>query len=84
MVDIMLVPWILRLDSVLHKYRGFEIPQTKEWGRFNEWMSAVTKRPSVLCTRSEEHMYLQVYERYAHNTAQSEVAKATRAGDNLP
>ena len=86
LVDIALVPWILRFPSVLKKYRNFELPTqgTEEWDRFKVWEDAVVHRESVKKTASDEEKYFHVYKRYAENTTQSEVAKATRAGKALP
>lgn len=35
-------------------------------------------------TTSEKEYYLPIYQRYADNTAQSELAKATRKGRGVP
>ena len=43
-------------------------------------MSACTGRKSVVRTTSDVEHYMQILERYANDTAQSEAAKATRAG----
>jgi len=83
-VDIALIPFALRLDSVFKHYRQFEVPKTQEWARFHTWMEAIKNRPTVTKTCSTEAELLEVYARYANNTAQSEVAKATREGKHLP
>jgi len=83
-VDIALIPFALRFDSVFKHYRQFEVPKTEQWTRFHTWLEAVKNRPSVSKTCSNEDKLLQVYERYANNTAQSEVAMATREGKHLP
>jgi len=71
-VDIQLVPWILRhfpllcrrVDHrlyILEKHRGFVIPDDDPvWKRFREWADAVSKRESVVRTRSEEKYYEEV------------------------
>lgn len=86
--DITLVPWVLRFASVMKKYRNFELPteggKDGIWGRFKVWEDAVLNRESVKATSSDEERYFEVYKRYAENTTQSEVAKATRAGKSLP
>lgn len=43
-------------------------------------MAACTSRDSVQDTTSDLVHYLQILERYANDTAQSEAAKATRQG----
>jgi glutathione S-transferase len=44
----------------------------------------VQKRKSVIETTSEREHYLPIYQRYAEDRAQSELAKATRAGKGVP
>jgi glutathione S-transferase len=90
-VDIMLLPWALRFSLVLKQYRGFELPRSGEregeegiWERFAKWEDAALARQSVQRTTSDPERYIGVYKRYADNTTQSEVAKATRAGKPLP
>lgn len=88
LVDILIVPWVLRFTSVMKKYKDFELPHEGGgdgiWDRFAIWENAVLGRESVRKTSSETEKYFQVYRRYAENTSQSEVAKATRAGKALP
>ena len=82
LVDIMLVPWLLRQPLILKEYKDFEIPSggSKTWERWSKWLEAAKQRPSVVETTSETKHYRQVLERYANNTAQSEAARETRAG----
>jgi glutathione S-transferase len=81
---------VIRMPHVLEKYKGFKLPpgsDTEEgrlWKRIHEWIDATISRPSVVATTSDEHQYFKVYERYARNTANSAVARATRAGEPLP
>jgi len=86
--DIVLIPWVLRFSSVMKRYRNFELPTSggegDVWTRFKQWEDAVLNRESVKRTSSQEDKYFDVYKRYAENTTQSEVAKATRAGQPLP
>ena len=78
------------MPLVLERYKGFKLPaassteEGKIWGRIHEWNEATTSRPSVVATRSDDEEYFKVYERYARNTADSQVARATRAGVSLP
>ena len=82
LVDIMLVPWLLRQPLILKEYKDFEIPSggSKTWDRWSKWLEAAKQRPSVVETTSEAEHYRQILERYANNTAQSEAARETRAG----
>jgi glutathione S-transferase len=79
------------MPLVLEKYKGFTLPvgdvsseEGKLWLRIHKWISATESRRSVVATRSDEEEYFKVYERYARNTANSLVARATRAGEALP
>ena len=78
------------MPLVLKKYKGFGLPpgspdeQGRIWQRIHDWIEASISRPSVVATTSEEEQYFKVYERYATNTANSAVARATRAGESLP
>jgi len=78
------------MPLVLKKYKGFELPsgssdeQGRIWQRIHNWIDAAVSRPSVVATTSDAEQYFKVYERYATNTANSAVARATRAGENLP
>lgn len=90
--DLVLAPWAVRL-WIFDEYKdgGLGIPAggqggTDEviWQRWRKWLSAIQQRKSVLETTSEKQHYLPIYKRYADNTAQSELAKATRAGRGVP
>jgi hypothetical protein len=54
------------------------------WNRWRSWLNAIQSRKSVQETTSEKEYYLPIYKRYADNVAQSELAKATRAGRGVP
>lgn len=54
------------------------------WVRWRAWLGALKARDSVRATTSDTDHYLPIYRRYADNTAQSELAKATRAGRGVP
>jgi glutathione S-transferase len=54
------------------------------WIRWRKWLSAIEKRNSVIATTSDREHYLKIYQRYADDTAQSELAKATRGGKGVP
>ena len=78
------------MPLVLEKHKGFALPsghssdQGEIWTRVDKWIKAITVRNSVVNTTSDEEQYLKVYERYANNTTNSLVARATREGQNLP
>lgn len=54
------------------------------WKRFRTWCKALQERPSIKNTMSETEHYLPIYQRYADDRAQSELAKATRSGRGVP
>ncbi|EAW08031.1 putative fructosamine kinase [Aspergillus clavatus NRRL 1] len=90
--DLALAPWAVRLwafDGL--KTGGLGIPAEGQegedkavWQRWRKWLRAVEEREGVKATTSEKGHYLPIYTRYAENTAQSELAKATRAGTGVP
>ncbi|KAI0805707.1 glutathione S-transferase [Xylaria sp. FL0064] len=92
LVDVMLAPWAKRLFLIDHyKPGGVGIPaegtageDEDVWARWRVWFDAITQRKSVLDTWSDDEMYIKAYKRYAEDTTQSEVAKATRKGEKLP
>ncbi|CEM02554.1 unnamed protein product [Vitrella brassicaformis CCMP3155] len=86
LVDIMLTPFVDRLDILKH-FRGFELPPLSAdptWERFHRWWAAVSSRPSYLATRADRQRLLDHYVKYAENTAKTQVAEAVRAGKVLP
>lgn len=56
----------------------------KTWKRWHKWIEAVSERPSIKNTTSEREYYVPIYQRYADDEAQSELAKATRKGRGVP
>lgn len=91
LADFVVAPFLVRL-WVFEKYKGGSgIPEQgaggedeEVWKRFREWEKAVTSRDSIKNTTSDREHYYQIYQRYADNTAQSELAKATRSGRGVP
>ncbi|KAJ7503024.1 glutathione-S-transferase [Mycena galericulata] len=75
LVDIALVPWITR-DYILAEHRGYN--------RQDQYAGHVEQRESVLKTKSDKEKYAQIYGRYLRDEAQSEAAKAIRAGRPIP
>ena len=91
MPDVALAPWAMRLWPFDHFKGGLGIPEPGQggedeqtWQRWRKWLDAVTSRSSVRDIMSEKEYYLPIYKRYADNAAQSELAKATRAGRGVP
>lgn len=91
MADVILAPWAVRLWVFDHFKGGVGVPKPGEggndeqlWDRWRAWSQAVSERESIQTTLSEKEHYLPIYERYATDTAMSELAKATRAGRGVP
>lgn len=91
--DLVFAPWAIRLwmfdefkpGGLGIPAEGQESPEDRAiWARWRKWLNAVQERRSVRDTMSEREHYLPIYKRYADNTAQSELAKATRAGRGVP
>ena len=81
----------MRLWVFDHYKEGLGIPAEGKgggdeatWARFRKWLKALEERPSIKDTMSEKEHYLPIYQRYADNTAMSELAKATRKGRGVP
>ncbi|GAB7353884.1 hypothetical protein MBLNU459_g4239t1 [Dothideomycetes sp. NU459] len=91
LIDLVVAPWAIRLWVFDHYKNGLGIPEEGKggddeatWARFQKWRKAVESRPSVRETTSEKEYYLPIYQRYADDKAQSELAKATRKGRGVP
>ncbi|CAG5131122.1 unnamed protein product [Candidula unifasciata] len=82
-VDIVLISYASRL-FVLKHYRNFEVPHNETFARFHKWLEAAENRPSFKATMPEPDRILASYEKYANNTAQSELAVAIRKGTAIP
>lgn len=89
--DLVLAPWAVRLWIFDEFKQGLGIPvegrggeDDDVWDRWRKWVTALESRKSIQETTSEKEYYLPIYRRYADNTAQSELAKATRAGRGVP
>ncbi|KAI0945290.1 hypothetical protein AcW1_001542 [Taiwanofungus camphoratus] len=82
LADVMAAPWLFRSTNVLHHYRGFTLP---EGPRFHAYLARLFSHPAFERTCSTENLYLDSYERYAHNRPNtSQVANAINAGTALP
>ncbi|KAF2252555.1 glutathione transferase omega-1 [Trematosphaeria pertusa] len=91
LIDIVIAPWAIRLWVFDHFKGGLGIPEKGQggedeqvWERWRKWLEAVEKRRSVKETMSDREHYLPIYQGYADDKAQSELAKATRAGRGVP
>lgn len=91
LIDIIIAPWASRLWVLDHFKGGSGIPEEGKggedevvWKRWREWLREVEDRKSVKETLSEREHYLPIYQRYAEDRAQSEAAKAIRAGRGIP
>jgi len=80
-VDVALAPWVMRW-YVLAENRGVSFDAVSpEW---KAWAEALAKRESVVKTQSDKQHYAEIYGRYLRDEAQSEAAKAIRAGRVIP
>ncbi|KAI9721643.1 MAG: hypothetical protein M1828_005010 [Chrysothrix sp. TS-e1954] len=91
LIDFVIAPWALRLWIFDHFKGGLGIPREGEggkdeasWQRWRKWVKAVEARDSIRDTMSDREHYLPIYQRYAEDRAQSELAKATRSGGGVP
>jgi len=85
LIDLVIAPWALRLWVFDHFKGGLKLPKGETWvRRYEQWREAVEKRESVISSTSEREHYLPIYQRYADDVAQSELAKATREGRGVP
>ncbi|KAF3892423.1 Glutathione-S-transferase theta, GST [Trichophyton interdigitale] len=92
MPDIMLAPLAIRFWIIdQFKKGGLGIPAPGEggddevvWNRWRMWLAVVETRESVASTMSDKEHSMPIYKRYADDVAQSELAKATRAGKGVP
>jgi glutathione S-transferase len=91
MVDFLIAPWAVRLWVFDHYKGGLGIPDEgqggadeESWSRWRKFVAAISARASVKATTSQQQHYLPIYQRYADDKAQSELAKATRSGRGVP
>ncbi|KAH7883284.1 glutathione S-transferase [Phlebopus sp. FC_14] len=81
LVDVINAPWVAR-DYILAEHRGYDRDAVGNgWSAYAE---AVSKRDSVTKTTSDRDKLQVIYDRYLRDEAQSEAAKAIRAGRALP
>ncbi|KAI0684545.1 glutathione S-transferase [Cytidiella melzeri] len=80
--DVMAGPWLFRATNVLTHYRGFSLPEGE---KFRAYLDRLLNYPAFKRTCSTEDLYLESYERYAHNRPNtSQVANAINTGRGLP
>lgn len=85
MVDLVLAPWANRLWVFDEFKGGLTLPAAEGWvGRWQSWFEAMEGRRSLRETSSEREHLKPMYKKYADDIAQSELAKATRAGRGVP
>ncbi|KAI0767075.1 glutathione-S-transferase [Fomes fomentarius] len=77
LVDVALAPWVVR-DYILKENRGYQ--REDVGGGWKEYAEKLETRESVLKTQSDKEHYAEIYGRYLRDEAQSEAAKAIRAG----
>jgi len=86
--DLILAPWAVRLWVFDHFKGGLNIPEDgpdkATWMRWKTWLEAIKELRCVKETTSDTEHYLPIYQRYADDKAQSELAKATREGKGVP
>jgi len=85
LIDLIIAPWAVRL-WVFDRFKGgLKFPDGEPWvDRWNKWLETIEHRESVVNSTSEKKHYLPIYQRYADDVAQSELAKATREGRGVP
>jgi len=91
MIDFITAPWGLRVWVFDEFKGGVGIPEEgkggtdeKSWARWRKWIAAVGERKSIKETLSEQEHYIPIYKRYADDTAQSQMANASRQGKGVP
>jgi len=81
LLDIIIAPWAAR-KYILVEHRGYDLDGVgAKWRAYLERLSA---RESVIKTSSDTDKLQVIYDRYLRDEAQSEAAKAIRAGRPLP
>ncbi|KAL9054093.1 MAG: hypothetical protein Q9162_004350 [Coniocarpon cinnabarinum] len=91
MIDFSAAPWAMRAWALDYFKHGSGIPGKGQggadeqlWERWRTWFAAIESKKSVSGLMSDREHYIPIYQRYANNTAQSELAKSLRAGRGVP
>lgn len=83
-VDYVVIPWILRIIILDHYRPMFQLKDylhSDDIRKLKDYTERMKQLPSVKATLwQDESNLLQVYERYADGTAQSQVGQAVRSG----
>ncbi|CAO1633198.1 unnamed protein product [Sympodiomycopsis kandeliae] len=82
-VDVALAPWATR-SWVIEENRGGPLTKEEVGETYLKWAEAIRAAPSVISTTSDKEKLVPLYNRYLRNEAQSEAAKAIRAGGVIP
>ncbi|KAG6837812.1 hypothetical protein H0H93_016180 [Arthromyces matolae] len=81
LVDVAIAPWIVR-DYIIRENRSFKREDVSEiWVKYG---NVIETRNSIVETQSEKKHLNEIYGRYLRDEAQSETAKAVRAGRVIP
>lgn len=82
-VDMILAPWAER-EWIYEEHRGGPLTEAEVGKEYLEWSKAIRDHELVKKTTSDREHYIPLYNRYLKNEAQSEAAKAIRAGGVIP
>lgn len=82
-VDFMLFPHAHRINKILSHYRGLHVP-VKGFEKYHSWYDNMLELPCVKETLADHDKLIQSYQRYADDTAKTEVATAIREGTSMP
>jgi len=89
-VDFIVTLFVVRLWVFHHFKEGLVVPeeaqgcQDEHTWTWRKWLDAIESRKSIKETISDRERYLSIYQRYADNTAQSELTKANRKERVVP
>ena len=82
-VDFILFPFAFRIDQILSHFRNFVIPKDG-YEKYHIWFENMLALDCVKGTLADKAKLIGSYQRYADDTAKTEVATAVRAGTVLP
>ncbi|KAF2155322.1 glutathione transferase omega-1 [Myriangium duriaei CBS 260.36] len=82
LIDLVVAPWAVSGIGIPEPGKGGD--DEAAWSKWRRWVEAIEARPSIKNTTSEREYYVPIYQRYADDKAQSELAKATRKGRGVP
>lgn len=70
--------------TVIENNRGGKLTAEETGEKYQAWYKAILSHPTLLKTMSDAEHYEPIYGRYLRDEAQSEAAKALRAGRVIP